>query len=81
MKKKKNEFNEKNLENIFSYPIDKLPKDMNPKVGEMLQMGDDQGRMFQVKVTAVTLTEITLDANHPLAGEDLIFDIELVSIG
>lgn len=70
----------KQLENIFNYPIDKMPPDLKPQLGDMLQMGDEQGRMFQVKVTAITLTEITLDANHPLAGEDLIFDIELMEI-
>ena len=35
---------------------------------------------IEVKVTAITDSEVTLDANHPLAGKDLTFDITLVSI-
>jgi peptidylprolyl isomerase len=44
-------------------------------------MGDNQGNVFPVVITEVNGDMVTLDANHPLAGHDLIFDIELVSIG
>lgn len=68
-------------ENIFEYPANQIPADFKPELGQMVEMGDPNGNMFQVKITAITPEYITLDANHPLAGEDLIFDIELVEIG
>ena len=43
-------------------------------------MNDGQGRQFQVTVTEIKESAVLLDANHPLAGKDLIFDLELVSI-
>ena len=47
----------------------------------MLQVQSQQGHVMQVTITEVTEEHVTLDANHPLAGKDLTFDIELVSIG
>jgi peptidylprolyl isomerase len=46
-----------------------------------LQMGDNSGNVFPVVVTQVSGDTVMLDANHPLAGKDLVFEIELVSIG
>lgn len=54
-----------------------LSDDLQIQVGDELQVSDD-GR--EVRVTALTDTTITLDANHPLAGEDLTFLIELVEV-
>lgn len=54
---------------------------MKPEVGMELQMGDNSGNIFPVVITQVSEESIVLDANHPLAGKELIFDIELVSIG
>ena len=71
----------KSPENIIEYPASQIPADFKTELGQMVQMGDPSGNMFQVKITAITPEYITLDANHPLAGEDLIFDIELVEIG
>ncbi len=59
---------------------DKMPEGLNPEVGQQLQMQDSGGRATQVIVTEVTKTTVTIDANHPLAGKDLIFEIELVEI-
>ena len=56
-----------------------LPPDMNPEVGEHLQMQQPGGSPFSVMVVGTTDTTITFDANHPLAGQDLTFDITLVS--
>lgn len=58
-----------------------IPTDLPYEVGMQLNMHQDgTGQVMPVTVVEVTETTITLDANHPLAGKDLIFDLELVSI-
>ena len=57
-----------------------MPADMQPEVGQQLQIQQQSGEAIPVIVTEVSDDEITLDANHPLAGEVLIFEIELVEI-
>ncbi len=64
----------------FSVEKSILPEGMNPEVGQYLQMHQNDGQIFNVQVMAVTDDQITLDANHPLAGKDLVFDIQLVEI-
>jgi peptidylprolyl isomerase len=70
----------KSDELIMDFPKANIPADLNPEVGMELQMSNPQGQVFPVKVAAIGAEFITLDANHPLAGEPLIFDIELVEI-
>jgi peptidylprolyl isomerase len=70
----------KSEELIMDFPKANIPADLNPEVGMELQMSNPQGQVFPVKVAAVGSEFIKLDANHPLAGEPLIFDIELVEI-
>ena len=70
----------KNPDMIIDMPKDRFPKDMEIEVGMPLSMSDGQGQQFQVVVAEVQEEVIILDANHPLAGEDLIFDLELVEI-
>lgn len=61
---------------------EEIPSDIPYEVGMQLNMHQDgTGEVMPVIVVEVTETTITLDANHPLAGKDLIFDLELVSIG
>ena len=63
------------------FPRNEIPADIPYEVGMQLNMHQDgTGQVMPVVVTEVTDTTITLDANHPLAGQDLIFDIELVGI-
>lgn len=57
-----------------------FPDDINPYVGQQLQMTQENGSTVQVVVTAVNVAHVTLDANHPLAGQDLVFEISLVAI-
>jgi len=57
-----------------------FPEDLAPAVGQILQLKRDDGMLIQVMVTDVTGDQVTLDANHPLAGKDLIFDLKLVEI-
>ncbi len=57
-----------------------LPDDLDPREGMTLQSSSPDGQTMQFMVTAVAEETITVDANHPLAGQALSFDIELVEI-
>lgn len=57
-----------------------IPKEINPEVGQLLEMQRSDGQTIPVRVTEVSENTITLDANHPLAGKDLVFEIILVEI-
>ncbi len=65
---------------VQTVPRDKIPADIPTDPGTQLQMQTPEGQAIPVVVTGATDTEITLDANHPLAGRDLTFDVELVEI-
>ncbi|OIQ97461.1 FKBP-type 16 kDa peptidyl-prolyl cis-trans isomerase [mine drainage metagenome] len=65
---------------IMEFPREKFPADMVPEVGMQLNMNNGQGQSFPVVIVEVQETVVILDANHPLAGQDLIFDLELVEI-
>ncbi len=64
---------------IVTIPRSQLP-DVSPEVGQTLTLQQPNGRTVNVKVTKVTLTEVTLDLNHPLAGKDLNFEITVIEI-
>jgi peptidylprolyl isomerase len=66
---------------MFDIPSDKLPKDHEPKVGDQYNLTQKDGQVITVTVVEVKDEGVVLDANHSLAGETLIFDIELVEIG
>ncbi|MFM7448609.1 MAG: peptidylprolyl isomerase [Leptolyngbyaceae cyanobacterium] len=57
-----------------------MPSEMEPEVGQQLQIQHEMGQIIPVIITDVTGASVTLDANHPLAGEDLIFEIQLMEI-
>ena len=65
---------------MMEYPLSEFPPDMHPAVGMELHMSDNQGNVFPVVIAEVLENSVVLDANHPLAGQDLVFEIELVSI-
>jgi peptidylprolyl isomerase len=70
----------RNPEMIIEFPKDRFPQDMEIEVGMPLAMSGGNGEQFQVVVTEIKEDSVMLDANHPLAGQDLVFDIELVEI-
>jgi len=70
----------RNEELVMTVPKDQVPPDLNPEVGQKLQMQGPDNTPVVVEVTEVAEEHIKLDANPPLAGKDLIFDIELVEI-
>lgn len=61
-------------------PRDAIPDDIQLEVGMQLQMQTPQGQPMPVTVTAIDEEQVMLDANHPLAGRDLVFDFEVVSV-
>ncbi|MBE2231451.1 MAG: peptidylprolyl isomerase [Chitinophagaceae bacterium] len=70
----------RNPDMVIEMPKDRFPAEMEVEIGMPLVMSDGQGQQFQVTVTEIKETAVMLDANHPLAGKDLIFDLELVEI-
>ena len=73
-------YGERNEEMVITAPRDQVPKDIDPEVGQQLQMAGPDNQPIVVRITEVTDEHILLDANPPLAGKDLVFDIELVAI-
>jgi len=67
-------------EMIMDFPKEQFPADMVPEIGMQLQMSSQDGQNFPVVIVEVAETTVKLDANHPLAGKDLIFDLELMEI-
>jgi len=65
---------------LMEFPIDRFPADMKPEVGMQLNMTNESGQNFPVVIAEVKEETAILDGNHPLAGENLIFDLELVEI-
>ncbi|MEX2400731.1 MAG: peptidylprolyl isomerase [Rhodothermales bacterium] len=65
---------------IIEVSAEKLPDDIDPEVGQRLQVQQQNGETAVVTVKEVTDEVVKLDANHPLAGKKLTFDIELVSV-
>lgn len=58
-----------------------FPENITPAVGQQLQMQQPDQSTINVVITGIEGEDVTLDANHPLAGKTLIFDLELVAIG
>lgn len=73
-------YGKRNEEMVITAPLQHVPPDLNPELGMRLEMGGANGELIRVVVTEITDSYITLDANPPLAGKDLTFDIELVEI-
>jgi len=66
---------------VMELDRDQLPDNLDPKVGQQLQLRMQNGQEVPVVITELGEESVTIDANHPLAGKDLVFEIELVEIG
>jgi len=73
-------YGEKREDMMLDVPLDQVPAEIKPEVGMDLSIQNQQGQPTPVKVVHVDESKITLDANHPLAGKDLVFDINLVEV-
>ena len=65
---------------MIEFPKDRFPQDVEIEQGMQLMMSNGSGQNIPVIVSEIKESSVILDANHPLAGEELIFDIELVEI-
>lgn len=73
-------YGEKREDMMLEIPKTQVPEHITPEIGMELSLQNQEGQPVPVKVAAVDEEKIILDANHPLAGEDLLFDITLVEI-
>jgi len=74
-------YGEKSEEMLFDVPRANLPEDMEVEVGMPLAMQQSDGSPVPVIVAEIKGDTVVIDANHELAGKDLVFDIEMVEIG
>jgi peptidylprolyl isomerase len=65
---------------IIDVPPDQFPADMDPAVGQQVQVQVAPGQSQVARITAVADDAVRLDLNHPLAGQALTFDVELVAV-
>lgn len=67
-------------EKVIDVDRRQLPEGLEPEVGMRLRGIEPSGRVIDFTIVGVTDSEVTLDGNHPLAGKNLSFDIELLEI-
>jgi peptidylprolyl isomerase len=73
-------YGEHSKELVTDVDRERFPADMELEIGQQLQVGLPDNQQAIVMVVDLSDTSVTLDANHPLAGQDLTFEIELVEI-
>ncbi|HOZ79240.1 MAG TPA: peptidylprolyl isomerase [Ferruginibacter sp.] len=73
-------YGEKDPSAVIEFPKENVPAEMKLEIGMQLTLSDPNGNPFPVVVTEMREDVVVLDANHFLAGEELVFDIELVEI-
>jgi peptidylprolyl isomerase len=73
-------YGEKDETAIIEFAKENIPKDMKLDIGMQLQLRNEAGQPFPVTVAEIKDDIVVLDANHHLAGKELVFDIELVEI-
>lgn len=76
----KDAYGERNLEQIQRVPIDMFPDDAEIKEGMQFETESPDGAPVIVTVTAIDAGEVVVDGNHPLAGVQLHFDVELIEV-
>jgi peptidylprolyl isomerase len=69
-----------NEEMVVVFGQDQLPADLQPSIGQVLRFRRNDGYIIEVTVIDMSDTSVTFDGNHPLAGKDLIFEIQLLEI-
>ncbi len=75
-----NAYGERREDMVLEVPKKDVPENISPEVGQRLAVQQKDGQSIPVTVTQITDNSITLDANHPLADKDLVFEIELLEV-
>ena len=65
---------------LVDVPLTEFPENITPELGQELQLNQPDGSAVNVRIVDVDEKNVRLDANHPLAGETLVFEVELVEI-
>jgi peptidylprolyl isomerase len=73
-------FGDYDEEKVFEISRSDIPDDLYPEIGQELELTGDDDEVLEVMVVDVSDETVTLDSNHPLAGEDLTYEVELVEI-
>ena len=73
-------YGEHSGEGVQTFPRDAFPPDSDPQAGWAVELAGPDGQKVPAIIKSVSDEEIVLDFNHPLAGQDLTFEIELVEI-
>jgi peptidylprolyl isomerase len=73
-------FGEYDKDKVFTVPRSDLPEDLQPEVGDELVLTNEDDEELGVQVVETTADSVTFDSNHPLAGEDLTFEVTLLEI-
>ena len=73
-------YGERNEQMVIDFPRSNFPEDMAPEAGMQLMMNNSEGQQFPVTIIEVGEEVVVLDANHMLAGKELVFDIEMLEI-
>ncbi|MBP3191320.1 FKBP-type peptidyl-prolyl cis-trans isomerase [Natronogracilivirga saccharolytica] len=73
-------YGEKRDDMVVDVERNQIPDDIDPEVGQQLQIQQKDGGAIPVVITNVTDDTVKLDANHPLAGQELTFEIEVVEV-
>lgn len=73
-------YGERSEERLIEVETDQLPDDIEPEIGMQLEIETPQGGRARVRITEIGDDVVTLDGNHPLAGRELTFELEVVDI-
>ncbi|MGL1930681.1 MAG: peptidylprolyl isomerase [Desulfotalea sp.] len=73
-------YGERKNEMVMSFDLSQVPEDLNPQLGDRMEIGGPDGNLLRVIVVDITDKEIILDGNPPLAGKNLNFSLELLDI-
>ncbi|MBB5022118.1 FKBP-type peptidyl-prolyl cis-trans isomerase [Desulfurispira natronophila] len=73
-------YGEHNEEMVYAMDRQQLPQEIEPQVGMTLQASFNNGQVADVLITSVDEETVTLDANHPLAGKTITFEMEIMGI-
>lgn len=74
-------FGQKRKELVVELKKNEFPEGIKFVIGLQLQIKGSDGQLFKVKIVDLTEDTVTVDGNHPLAGNTLIFDVEMVEVG